>query len=152
MKRLNKKGFTLVELLAVIVVLAIIMVIATQAIGNVIKENTAKSFKSSLDMVAKQAKQAYVMDDGTKTLGTVKSYVDYDPAQYSITFGTSANAAAASITDSSLVSSYNWICLVAPATGSKFSNMNNTALTDVFGAGKFALTSGKTTACKKFTN
>ena len=30
----NKKGFTLVELLAVIVVLAIIMVIATQQVNN----------------------------------------------------------------------------------------------------------------------
>ena len=34
MKKLNKKGFTLVELLAVIVILALLMVVATRTIGN----------------------------------------------------------------------------------------------------------------------
>jgi len=34
MKKLNKKGFTLVELLAVIVILALLMVVATRTIGT----------------------------------------------------------------------------------------------------------------------
>lgn len=34
MKKLNKKGFTLVELLAVIVILALLMVVATRTIGG----------------------------------------------------------------------------------------------------------------------
>lgn len=44
MKRLNKKGFTLVELLAVIVILAVVMLIAVTAVGPLM----AKSRKSSL--------------------------------------------------------------------------------------------------------
>ena len=42
MKKLNKKGFTLVELLAVIVILAILMAIAATNIGPVI-DNTRRS-------------------------------------------------------------------------------------------------------------
>lgn len=42
MKKLNKKGFTLVELLAVIVILALLMVVATRSIGNVL-DNSKKS-------------------------------------------------------------------------------------------------------------
>ena len=34
MIKLNKKGFTLVELLAVIVILALLMVVATRTIGT----------------------------------------------------------------------------------------------------------------------
>ena len=56
MKKLNKKGFTLVELLAVIVVLAIIMVIAGGAILNTINDTRRKSFKSTLDVVVNDMK------------------------------------------------------------------------------------------------
>lgn len=44
MKNLNKKGFTLVELLAVIVILAVVMLIAVTAVGPLM----AKSRKSAL--------------------------------------------------------------------------------------------------------
>ena len=40
MKKLNKKGFTLVELLAVIVILALLMVVSLSVMGNV--QNNAK--------------------------------------------------------------------------------------------------------------
>ena len=60
----NKKGFTLVELLAVIVILAIIMVIATQQIGKVIAGARADSFVESYQMVAKQI-QTYIISDQT---------------------------------------------------------------------------------------
>ena len=39
MKKLNKKGFTLVELLAVIVLLALVMIVAGGAIGNTLKNS-----------------------------------------------------------------------------------------------------------------
>ena len=60
----NKKGFTLVELLAVIVILAIIMVIATQQIGKVIAGARADSFVESYQMVAKQV-QTFIATDQT---------------------------------------------------------------------------------------
>ena len=59
----NKKGFTLVELLAVIVILAIIMVIATQQIGKVISDARSNSFIDTYQMVVKQIKTYIAEDD-----------------------------------------------------------------------------------------
>ena len=69
MKKLNKKGFTLVELLAVIVILALlIVVVATTALPAM---NNAK--KNTLDTYAKrvveQAKTLYISDN-TKCIST----------------------------------------------------------------------------------
>ena len=63
----NKKGFTLVELLAVIVVLAIIMVIATTQIGNAISRARSNSFIDSYKMVEKQLK-TYIASDETEKI------------------------------------------------------------------------------------
>ena len=52
MKRMNKKGFTLVELLAVIVVLAIILVIAVPRILDVIESARKEALGRSAQMVA----------------------------------------------------------------------------------------------------
>lgn len=46
MKKLNKKGFTLVELLAVIVVLALLMVVAASSIGSALDNSKKKSLVS----------------------------------------------------------------------------------------------------------
>lgn len=50
----NKNGFTLVELLAVIVILGIIMVIAYASVNQVIKTARKKSFKTSVQMLQKE--------------------------------------------------------------------------------------------------
>ncbi len=50
-KKLNKKGFTLVELLAVIVVLAIILVITVPMILNTMGSAKSDSFDASLNTV-----------------------------------------------------------------------------------------------------
>lgn len=59
MKKLNKKGFTLVELLAVIVILGVIMLIAIPSVGTIIKNSRENSFVSSGKMYISTA-QNYV--------------------------------------------------------------------------------------------
>jgi type IV pilus assembly protein PilA len=63
----NNKGFTLVELLAVIVVLAIILAIAVPRVISVINGAKADSFKASVDMLASGLKNAVI--GGTVTAG-----------------------------------------------------------------------------------
>ena len=59
MKRLNKKGFTLVELLAAIVILAVLMLVGAQAVGTILNNSNANSLVNSLDMAIKQATMKY---------------------------------------------------------------------------------------------
>ena len=49
--KLNKKGFTLVELLAVIVILAVIMLVAVTAVGPAITNSKRGAFFSTLSSV-----------------------------------------------------------------------------------------------------
>jgi len=69
MKKLNKKGFTLVELLAVIVILALLIVVvantALPAMNNA-KRNTLETYTKR---VMDQAKGLF-MSSGNKTCGT----------------------------------------------------------------------------------
>ena len=53
----KKNGFTLVELLAVIVILAIILVIAVPKITDTIKNSKIASFESSAKTIAAQAEK-----------------------------------------------------------------------------------------------
>ena len=63
----KKKGFTLVELLAVIVILAIILVIAVPQIMDTIDSARSASLESSAKMVAAQVENQYTV---SQTLGT----------------------------------------------------------------------------------
>ena len=83
MKKLlkNKKGFTLVELLAVIVVLAIIMVIATQQINKTIQKSRADSFVSSYKMVLDAVKKCELQ---SMTDADCKSSVDLSVNDYDL--------------------------------------------------------------------
>lgn len=51
MNKLNKKGFTLVELLAVIVVLALLMVVAGSSIGNALKNSKVKTLQTEAQKI-----------------------------------------------------------------------------------------------------
>ena len=64
----KRNGFTLVELLAVIVILAIILVIAVPQIMDTINSARKASLESSVKMVAAQAENQYTV---AQTLGNV---------------------------------------------------------------------------------
>ncbi|SDQ43401.1 prepilin-type N-terminal cleavage/methylation domain-containing protein [Virgibacillus salinus] len=76
-KLINKeKGFTLVELLAVIAILAIIVAIAVPTIGNVIGESEEKAHEANVELVKNAAKLAHMSGVDTNsndryTLGTL---------------------------------------------------------------------------------
>ena len=78
---MNKKGFTLVELLAVIVILAIIALIATPIVINVVNESREKANLRSIESYAKAYETAYyqaLLTDNTVELkfGQYDSYKD----------------------------------------------------------------------------
>lgn len=61
-ERLNEKGLTLVELLAVIVILAIIGAISVQAIGKIIENSRIKAAKSEA-IIAIEAANIYFVEE-----------------------------------------------------------------------------------------
>ncbi|MFA1641637.1 prepilin-type N-terminal cleavage/methylation domain-containing protein [Chryseomicrobium imtechense] len=63
-KRLNQKGLTLIELLAVIVILAIVAAIAIPAIGNVISNSRVGAIKGDAQ-TALSAANIYFTDNGS---------------------------------------------------------------------------------------
>ena len=66
-----KKGFTLVELLAVIVILAVILVIAVPQINNVIKETRKNSLGSTAKLIAAKAEEKEVENDALEKTETI---------------------------------------------------------------------------------
>ena len=75
MKKLNKKGFTLVELLAVIVVLALLMVVATSSVGNALnnaKKNTLKTETQKIVTgIYQEGQSAYMLNSSDLTQNIV---------------------------------------------------------------------------------
>jgi len=75
MKRLNKKGFTLVELLAVIVILALLMVVAASSIGGVQDSAKKKALETEAKKIVSKAYediQGHALDSTTYTNFTYK--------------------------------------------------------------------------------
>ena len=83
MKRLNKKGFTLVELLAAIVILAVLMLVGAQAVSGIMRSSRANSLKSSLDAAVKQTNLKIAQD--TLTNGDeLDDVLTYDKDEYKV--------------------------------------------------------------------
>ena len=61
---MKNKGFTLVELLAVIVILAVISIIAIPMIGNVIEESKKKALEQSVNGLVESANYYSIENDG----------------------------------------------------------------------------------------
>lgn len=68
MKELNKKGFTLVELLAVIVILALLMVVATRTIGGSLNKSKQAAIETEAQKLVSRTYediQSYALDPDT---------------------------------------------------------------------------------------
>lgn len=79
-KRLNQKGLTLIELLAVIVILAIVAAIAIPAIGGIIENSRIKAVKSDAVMILNAAKLWDTDNDSNVT--TTATAANPIPANY----------------------------------------------------------------------
>ena len=91
------KGFTLVELLAVIVILATILVIAMPKISDVIKNSKKSSLETTAKLIASQAEKKYTENQVLDNSSTIKcsdvakiSSSDYESCN--ITFDSKGNA------------------------------------------------------------
>ena len=70
--RNNKKGFTLVELLAVIVILALIMGIAVVSMSGVLSSSREKAFQETAAGVIHGLRQRLLIDNKSGVAGTYK--------------------------------------------------------------------------------
>lgn len=61
---MNKKGFTLVELLAVIAILAILVILALPNILNLFNDAKKSAFKTEVQTLYNTAQQQYILDGG----------------------------------------------------------------------------------------
>ena len=69
--KLNKKGFTLVELLAVVVILLAISVIAVSSISAAIERNKVKQNESKIEIIISYAKLYYDEHKNSETDGCI---------------------------------------------------------------------------------
>ena len=93
----KKRGFTLVELLAVIVILAVILIIAMPKISDVIKNSKESSLETTAKLIASQAEKKYTENQVLDNSSTIKcsdvvklNEKDYGPCK--ITFDDKGNA------------------------------------------------------------
>ena len=63
----NKKGFTLVELLAVIAILAILVIMALPAVLRMFNSARKDSFTNEVNTILRTARQQYLLSGGTQT-------------------------------------------------------------------------------------
>ncbi len=93
----KKRGFTLVELLAVIVILAVILIIAMPKISDVIKNSKESSLVTTAKLIASQAEKKYTENQVLDNSSTIKcsdvaKISDADYESCNITFDSKGNA------------------------------------------------------------
>lgn len=64
----NKKGFTLVELLAVIIILGVLLMIAVPAVQNVIKKTKNNATQKQAELFIDAAKKMAIIDEATSDM------------------------------------------------------------------------------------
>ena len=87
MKKINKKGFTLVELLAVITILAILFLIAVPGVRTLINRTRRSGFESSIKMAVDSVENMASFGEGS----TGKCFVNIDTIAKEVTRGSLAN-------------------------------------------------------------
>lgn len=90
MKKLNKKGFTLVELLAVIAILAILIVIMVPGVMSLFNKGKKNTFLTEAQSVYKVAEETYLLEVPTSAK-TFCNIIDTKHASDSTSIG-SGNA------------------------------------------------------------
>ena len=78
-----KKGFTLVELLAVIIILAVISTIVVPIVLNIVNDSKKSTYQSSIELYGKAVKQAilnYELDKKVTptTFTQIKPYLEFE--------------------------------------------------------------------------
>lgn len=68
MKKINKKGFTLVELLAVIVILGVLLLIAVPSVTNIINNSKKKAFASAAKLMIENVESAASIEKATGSI------------------------------------------------------------------------------------
>ena len=86
MKKLNKKGFTLVELLAVIVILALLIVVVANTALPAMRNAKTKSLKTYAERVVEQAKALKISDESKCVSGTPCKLADIMGSDVSDTY------------------------------------------------------------------
>ncbi|MCA1036404.1 MULTISPECIES: prepilin-type N-terminal cleavage/methylation domain-containing protein [Bacillus] len=95
----NEKGLTLIELLAVIVILGIIAAIAIPSIGKIIENSKIDAVKADAIQILNAAKIKYAEDSGDSeiTLAELSGFLD-DVTTFKETTGTGATAKTVTVT------------------------------------------------------
>lgn len=78
----SNKGFTLVELLAVVVILAVIMIIAVQSINTQIKKSRTQTFQDNFGIILKTADS--LMTDEQLDTENLRRHTDYSTNEYEV--------------------------------------------------------------------
>ena len=101
----KSKGFTLVELLAVIVILAVLVLAATPAISNIMQKSQKNAFKSEMLGIAKSMGTAYTEKSGKKIeVPTSSNKVNKSTSIYNVSVKKYSNA-------SETAKGYKYLCM-----------------------------------------
>jgi type IV pilus assembly protein PilA len=139
----NEKGLTLIELLAVIVILGIIAAIAIPSIGGIIQKSKEDAVKADAMQVINAAK-LYVSSNGVPNGGKVES-TELTTYVKEVDFVDSSDAAVAYEVNVSADGTFSLTTDAAVKAGSKFIKFTNAEVGEIKGAGTTATANNVTT-------